>query len=119
MDCLLIEDEPQLAQLLQRRLTRAGFQVEWVTSVSTAVGALLQRPYAVVLLDIVLKQGRGRPDQYGLDVARAHFRAGANAVCQATRRLSHAHVLVWPDRQSWPSQGGDLAEGRGRCEVLR
>ncbi|MBP8273664.1 MAG: response regulator [Acidobacteria bacterium] len=76
MDCLPVDDEPQPAQLPQRRLTRAGFQVEWVTSVSTAVGALLQRPYAVVLLDIVLKQGRGRPDQYGLDVAREMRRLG-------------------------------------------
>jgi CheY-like chemotaxis protein len=76
VDCLLVEDEPALAQLLRGRLARVGFRVDWVTSVSAAVGALVQRPYAVVLLDIVLKQGRNAPTQNGLDVAREMHRLG-------------------------------------------
>ena len=76
VDCLLVEDEPQVATLLLGRLDRVGFRVDWVTSVSAAVGALLLRPYSVVLLDIVLKQGGGRPNQDGLDVAREMRRRG-------------------------------------------
>lgn len=76
MDCLLVEDEPQVATLLLGRLDRVGFRVDWVTSVSAAVGALLLRPYSVVLLDIVLKPGGGRPNQDGLDVAREMRRRG-------------------------------------------
>lgn len=76
MDLLLVEDEPQLAGLLRGRLVRAGFTVDWKTSVPAAVGALTQRPYDVVLLDIVLKQADGHPTQDGLDVAREMRRLG-------------------------------------------
>jgi DNA-binding NtrC family response regulator len=76
LDLLLVEDEPQVAQMLIGRLARVGFSAEWVTSVPAAVGALLQRPYTVVLLDILLKQGGGRPSQDGLDVAREMRRRG-------------------------------------------
>lgn len=79
LDLLLVEDEPQVAQLLSARLARVGFNVESVSSVPAAVGALARRRYSVVLLDILLKQHGGRPTQNGLDVAREMRRRGIDA----------------------------------------
>ena len=70
VDLLLVEDEPQVVNLLRMHLVRAGFSVDAVITVAAATAAVLQRPYDVVVLDLKL------PDGDGLSVLRTMRRHG-------------------------------------------
>ncbi|MDP3866118.1 MAG: CHASE domain-containing protein [Rhodoferax sp.] len=61
---LVVEDEPDVAQVLGLMLTRGGYQVDVVGSGAEALAALQQTPYAAVSLDLML------PDISGLEVIR-------------------------------------------------
>lgn len=62
MRVLLVEDEPDLAAALVRRLEAEGFVVDHCPSLGEAMEAALQAPYRAVLLD------RRLPDGDGLDL---------------------------------------------------
>lgn len=65
---LLIEDDPDDAQLVQRLLSRAGtisFEITHVSRLSEGLDRLAEASFAVILLDLWL------PDSRGYDVLRA------------------------------------------------
>ncbi|NKB87033.1 MAG: response regulator [Acidobacteria bacterium] len=61
---LVVEDEPELAQLLQLNFDPMGFDVEIAPRLDAARRALRQRDHALVILDLTL------PDGDGLDLCR-------------------------------------------------
>ena len=85
---LIVDDEPDLASLLQFNLDQAGYETEVVHSGAAALAAATRRTPALVLLDIML------PDLSGLEVCRL-LRAGATT--------AHVPVLMLTAR-------GDEAE---------
>ncbi len=67
MHILLVDDEPELLDLVSQALTDDGHLVERAKSVSAAVAAVNAQSFNVVVLDL------GLPDGSGLDVCR-HLR---------------------------------------------
>lgn len=65
MRILLVEDEPEIAGLIQRLLTRNNYIVDVLDTKELALEALLMLPYAAVILD------RGLPDGDGLDLIKS------------------------------------------------
>jgi len=61
---LIVEDDPQTAEFLQKYLSTCDFEVEHVESTSDALSALSQCRYDILLLDLVL------PDFSGFDLLR-------------------------------------------------
>ena len=61
---LVVEDEPDIAQVLALMLTRAGYRVDIAGTGAEALRALRQTPYAAVSLDLML------PDSSGLEIIR-------------------------------------------------
>jgi len=61
---LVVDDEPQIAEVLQAYLEREGLQVEPCTDVASAVAALQRNRPDLMILDITL------PDGSGLDILR-------------------------------------------------
>jgi two-component system, OmpR family, response regulator len=57
MRILIVEDEPEMALLMTRRLARAGFDCDRTASIAEAVEALRLFPYSLVLLDRRLPDG--------------------------------------------------------------
>ena len=53
-DILLIEDEPDVMDVMRRVLQRAGFGVRTAQDGSTALAALYECPPALAILDLVL-----------------------------------------------------------------
>jgi two-component system response regulator TctD len=64
MRLLVIEDNPELAEILARGLHSAGFDVDQLATAAEAQAALLTTRYATVILDL------GLPDGDGLDLLR-------------------------------------------------
>ncbi|WP_116473274.1 PAS domain S-box protein [Zobellella maritima] len=61
---LVVEDEPDIAELLSQMLTRAGYLTEIAYSGADALKALTQRHFDAITLDLML------PDIGGLDIIR-------------------------------------------------
>ncbi|MCX7185284.1 MAG: PAS domain S-box protein [Nitrosospira sp.] len=61
---LVVEDEPDIAQLLSLLLSRAGYQVDIAANGAEALQALQQSSYAAMTLDLRL------PDSNGLEIIR-------------------------------------------------
>lgn len=59
MRILIVEDEPEMALLMSRRLDRAGFSSDKTGSIGEAIEALRLSPYSLVLLDRRLPDGDG------------------------------------------------------------
>ena len=68
---LLVDDEPDLINLLARQLTREGFEVHCADSLESAIALCQTATFDVLVTDLHL------PDGDGLDVKRAV----AAAVC--------------------------------------
>lgn len=64
IDTLVVEDEPEIAELLRFRLQREGFDVRVTPSGRTALSMIETNPPDLVLLDLML------PDLDGLEVCR-------------------------------------------------
>jgi DNA-binding response OmpR family regulator len=73
MKLLLVEDDPLLGDGLRSALGRAGFAVTWLRDGKSALGALQERDFVAVVLDI------GLPAMDGMEVLR-ELRAGDNHV---------------------------------------
>jgi DNA-binding response OmpR family regulator len=67
---LVVDDEPQIVEVLDGYLQREGLQVETCGSVAEAMAALARQAPDVLVLDITL------PDGSGLDVLRAVSQPG-------------------------------------------
>lgn len=65
MRLLLVEDEPDLAAVVQAGLTQSGYTVEWTERGSDALERLSHGGYSLVLLDVML------PDTDGWRVCEA------------------------------------------------
>ena len=61
---LLIEDDPEIARLLQAELAEAGYAVEWASGGMEGLVKLRQDPPQLVILDL------GLPDIDGAEIAR-------------------------------------------------
>jgi two-component system phosphate regulon response regulator PhoB len=68
---LIVDDEPDLASLLQFNLEEAGYQTQVVHSGAAALAAAVRRTPALVLLDVML------PDISGYEVCRL-LRSGSS-----------------------------------------
>jgi two-component system response regulator QseB len=68
---LLIEDDPEIARLLQLELSDAGFGVDWASGGMTGLVRLRENPPDLIILDL------GLPDLDGGEVAR-RIRSGTS-----------------------------------------
>lgn len=59
MRILIVEDDPDIAELVERYLAKAGFDTERAASGSEALQALAARPPDVMILDLMLPQVDG------------------------------------------------------------
>ncbi len=64
MNLLLVEDDSLLGKSIQRGLSDAGHQCDWVTDGEEAIRQASSEPFDVLVLDLML------PDMSGLDVLR-------------------------------------------------
>ena len=86
---LVVDDEPQIAELLTAYLQREGFDVEASGNVASAMGALERSKPDLLILDITL------PDGSGFDVLRAASRPGARIpTIMLTARSDEADRVV-------------------------
>ena len=85
---LIIEDEMQLARVLQAYLEKAGFEVRTAHRGDTGLELFYREKPDIVLLDLNL------PGMDGLDVARAIRRAGDTPIIMITARVDEADQLV-------------------------
>jgi two-component system, OmpR family, response regulator len=70
MRMLLVEDDPILGQAVRDQSVADGHSVDWVKGVVDAEAAILSAPFELVLLDLMLPDGRG------LDFLKARRVAG-------------------------------------------
>lgn len=61
---LIVEDDPRIADFMDRGLRKSGFAVEWVTTAGEALQRLTEGGIDVHILDL------GLPDMDGLDLQR-------------------------------------------------
>ena len=59
MRILVVEDDPGIRSLMLAVMRRAGFEVESVTDGLDAIAILSQRPFAAIVLDLLLPRGSG------------------------------------------------------------
>jgi two-component system, OmpR family, response regulator len=59
MRVLLVEDEPILGQAVRDQSVADGHSVDWVRGVVDAEAAILSAPFELLLLDLMLPDGRG------------------------------------------------------------
>ncbi|HWP34866.1 MAG TPA: response regulator [Thermodesulfobacteriota bacterium] len=88
---LVVDDEPDLVELVAANLRRAGFAVEGATSGARALARLGAEPFDLVILDLML------PDVQGLEVCRALRRDPRTArlpVIMLTARGEEAEKLA-------------------------
>ena len=84
---LIVEDDDQLAELLQEYLGLHGFQLSRVSSGDAGVEAILESQPELVILDLLL------PGANGLDVCRQVRDAYSGAILMLTASQSEAdHV---------------------------
>lgn len=72
MRILLIEDDPLIGDGLKIGLEKLGFSVDWFTNGAEGEEALLQTPYAAVILDL------GLPKKDGLEILQDWRRQNKN-----------------------------------------
>ncbi len=85
---LIVEDEPELAEILHGYLERAGFRVRTVHDGPAAVSIFHADPADLVLLDLNL------PGMDGLDVARELRRHSSVPIVMVTARVEETDRLV-------------------------
>jgi two-component system, OmpR family, alkaline phosphatase synthesis response regulator PhoP len=88
---LLVEDEENLASLVQAYLEREGYSVLAVSSGSEALSALARQPVRLVVLDLAL------PDLDGLEVCRQIRARSSVPVVMLTARDSESDRLAGLD----------------------
>ena len=87
-DILLIDDDVELCSMLTEYLGRYGFQVTAVHRGDSGLSAALERPYALVLLDVML------PGMDGFEVLRSIRTASAVSVLLLTARGEDVDRIV-------------------------
>ena len=88
---LIVEDDPDIAQLVTRYLDKAGFTTERATSGREALQTITERPPDLVVLDLML------PHMDGLEVCRllrAHDATSGIPVIMLTARAEESERIV-------------------------
>jgi DNA-binding response OmpR family regulator len=88
---LVVEDDPDIAQLITRYLERAGFAVACLASGRDALAALNERPADLVVLDLML------PQVSGLEIcraARANEKTAGVPIIMLTARAEEAERIA-------------------------
>lgn len=88
---LVVEDDPDIAELVRRYLEKAGFSVETLTSGRDALAAVAARPPDLLVLDLML------PHVDGLEICRsvrAHPATAAIPVIMLTARADESERIV-------------------------
>ncbi len=82
MRLLLVEDDPQLAELVQEGLTRQGFAIDRCGSLKEAMAARGAASYDLILLDL------GLPDGDGMSLVRELRKSGRSSLFASASRMS-------------------------------
>jgi DNA-binding response OmpR family regulator len=88
---LLVEDDRDIAELVERYLQKAGFATEVLSSGRDALKALAERPPDLLILDLML------PQVDGLEicrVARGNSRTAAIPIIMLTARVDESERIV-------------------------
>jgi DNA-binding response OmpR family regulator len=88
---LVVEDDRDIAELVDRYLQKAGFSTEILTSGRDALKALAERPPDLLILDLML------PQVDGLEicrVARGNSRTAAIPIIMLTARVDESERIV-------------------------
>lgn len=88
---LVVEDDPDIAQLVARYLQKAGFTTEVIASGREAVGAISARPPDLLILDLML------PHVDGLEICRfvrGHDKIAATPIIMLTARSDESDRIV-------------------------
>jgi DNA-binding response OmpR family regulator len=78
---LCVEDDRFIGEMYVRSLKKAGYEVDWVVDGNDGLIAARNKPYDVILLDVML------PERRGSDILDA-LRGGAEDL------IPHSHVIV-------------------------
>jgi DNA-binding response OmpR family regulator len=88
---LVVEDDPDIAQLVARYLQKAGFTTEVIASGREAVAAISARPPDLLILDLML------PHVDGLEICRfvrGHDKTAATPIIMLTARADESDRIV-------------------------
>jgi two-component system, OmpR family, alkaline phosphatase synthesis response regulator PhoP len=88
---LIVEDDPDIAELVARYLDKAGFATERAASGREAMQAISERPPELVVLDLML------PHMDGLEVCRlvrGHHATAAIPIIMLTARAEESERIV-------------------------
>lgn len=77
---LIIEDDRFIGEMYQRSLVQAGYEVDWVVTGREGALAAVNKPYDLILLDIMLPETQG---DIVLDVLRGEV-----------DKIPHSRVIV-------------------------
>jgi len=88
---LVVEDDPDIAQLVVRYLEKAGFTADVIASGREALGAIAARPPDLLILDLML------PHVDGLEICRfvrGHEKTAAIPIIMLTARAEESDRIV-------------------------
>lgn len=115
MRLLLVEDNPQLAQLVQDGLTRQGFVIDRCGSLKEAITARSSASYDLILLDL------GLPDGDGMSLVR-ELRRGSDPtpilILTARGGLNDRLIGLDGGADDYLVKPFEIAELAARCRAL-
>ena len=115
MRLLLVEDNPQLAELVQEGLTRQGFAIDRAGSLKEAVAARGAASYDLILLDL------GLPDGDGMTLVR-QLRQGHDSIpiliLTARGGLNDRLIGLDSGADDYLVKPFEIAELAARCRAL-
>lgn len=85
---LIVEDEPKIAELLQKYLQNAGYATHWINNGNDVSAWVLQEKPALVLLDLML------PGKDGLDVCKEIRQSNNVPIIMLTARVEEIDRLL-------------------------
>src|ERR1035437_9995347 len=88
---LVVEDDPDIAQLVARYLEKAGFTTDVIASGRDALGAFAARPPDLLILDLML------PHVDGLEICRfvrGHEKTAAIPIIMLTARAEESDRIA-------------------------
>ena len=85
---LLIDDEPQIVEICQDYLVKAGFDVSHAYDGLTGLGLARRSPPDLIVLDLMM------PDMDGLDVCRELRRENSVPIIMLTARVEEADKII-------------------------
>lgn len=115
MRFLLVEDNSDLAQSVQKRLSLDGHGVDWAASLADAEDHLATASYDLILLDIMLPDGDGR------DFLAAHRRAQRDTpviVMTARSAVSDRVALLDTGADDYVTKPFDFEELEARVRAV-